>query len=30
MIYTIVQLSIAVFCVVGTAILLMGDDNHPL
>ena len=30
MIYTILHLSIAIFCVVGTAVLLMGDDDHPL
>jgi len=29
MIYTILQLSIAIFCVVSIAVLLM-DDNHPL
>jgi hypothetical protein len=30
MLLIITQLSIAVFVVVGTAVLLMGDDNHPL
>jgi len=29
MIYTILHLSIAIFCVAGTAVLLM-DDNHSL